>query len=92
MNKFTEKDLAYISDMFDWNLDALKLVNHFMNEAEQEETKEILEEIFDLHYENLHKCISILNGELEEDSDYDFEEYDDTYEDEEDEEEDEEDE
>ena len=66
MNKFTEKDLSYISDMFDWNLQTLKLAKHFMDEAKQDEIKEILEEIVGMHYANLDRCVSILNGEFEE--------------------------
>ncbi len=68
--KFTEKDLAYITDMFSWNLQAVKLANHFLQEAEKEEVQELLEEIFDMHYENLNKCISILEGNHQEEEEY----------------------
>lgn len=78
MNQFTEKDLAYITDMFSWNLQALKLTNHFMNEVEKEEVKELLEEIFDMHYENLNYCINILNGNYQNDDEYDREDEDET--------------
>lgn len=64
--KFTEKDLLYLEDMFSWNMQALKLVNHFMNEVENEEVSEVLEGVFDMHYENLNKCISILEGNHQE--------------------------
>ena len=57
------KDLSYISDMFDWNYNALKEVNHFMNEVESKDIKNMLEEVFDMHYENCIKCISILKNE-----------------------------
>lgn len=60
--KFTNKDLDYISDMFNWNYNALKLVNHYINEVESEEVKEVLEEVFDMHYENLTHCVDILEG------------------------------
>ena len=66
-SKLTEKDLLYLEDMFSWNMQALKLVNHFMNETENEEVNEILEEAFDMHYENLNKCIGILEGKYQED-------------------------
>ena len=68
--KFTEKDLAYLSDMFSWNFEAVKLINHFMNEAKEDEVQEILEAAFDLHYENLNKCISILEGNHLEEEEY----------------------
>ena len=62
MKKLTEKDLLYLEDMFNWNMEALKLVNRFMNESEDEEVVEMFEEIFDMHYENMNECISILKG------------------------------
>ena len=79
--KFTEKDLAYLTDMFSWNCQALKLVNHFMNETENEEIQELLEEILNMHYENLNKCVSILAGNHQEEEEYD-EDYEDTMEEE----------
>lgn len=60
------KDLNYISDIFNWNYNALKQVNHFIDEVESEEIKNILEEVFNMHYENCTKCISILENEHEE--------------------------
>lgn len=67
MKKFTEKDLAYISDMFSWNENALRLSNLFLenmrNNNDDSEAIELMEEIVGMHYENLHKCLSILNGE-----------------------------
>jgi len=60
------KDLNYISDIFNWNYNALKQVNHFIDEVESDEIKNILEEVFNMHYENCTKCISILENEHEE--------------------------
>lgn len=77
--KFTEKDIAYVTDMFSWNLQALKLANHFINEAKDNEVKDLLEETFNMHYDNLNKCISILESNSNEEEYYEEE-----YEDEED--------
>lgn len=66
MNQFTEKDLAYISDMFSWNQEALKLANHFMNEANDEEVVEMLESTVEMHYDNLNILLSLLTGETKE--------------------------
>lgn len=60
------KDLNYISDIFNWNYVALKEVNNFIDNIESDEIKNILEEVFDIHYENCTKCISILKNEHEE--------------------------
>lgn len=62
----SSKDLNYISDIFNWNYNALKQVNHFIDEVESDEIKNILEEVFNMHYENCTKCISILENEHEE--------------------------
>jgi len=68
MKKFTEKDLAYITDMFSWNENALLVSNHFLEHLESsseegsEDAKELMEEIVGMHYENLNKCIRILKG------------------------------
>lgn len=88
MNQFTEKDLAYITDMFSWNSQALKLANHFLEETKDEEVAELLENIMDMHYENLEKCVAILKGEREEAGCYQAEEYDDEDSEEDEEEED----
>lgn len=71
--KFTEKDLLYLEDMFSWNMQALKLVNSFLEKAENEEVMEILEEIFDMHYENLNVCINILEGKYQGDYEEEYE-------------------
>lgn len=68
MQKFTEKDLAYITDMFSWNETALLVSNHFLehlNESSEDgadDAKELMEEIVGMHYENLNKCVAILKG------------------------------
>ena len=68
MNKFTEKDLAYITDMFSWNENALLVSNHFLkhleesNEEGSDDAKELIEEVVGMHYENLNRCIAILKG------------------------------
>lgn len=68
MEKFTQKDLAYITDIFEWNENALKLANDFLEReknAENADTEVIslLEEVVGMHYENLNRCICILNGQ-----------------------------
>ena len=43
------KDLAYISDMFEWNYNAYKEINHFIGEVKSEEIKELLESASSMH-------------------------------------------
>lgn len=57
------KDLAYLSDMFEWNYTALKQINHFINEVQDSEIKELLERFRNMHEDHLHFIISILKKE-----------------------------
>lgn len=60
------KDLAYISDMFEWNYNAYKEINHFIGEIKSEEIKELLESASSMHYNHLQYLMAILSGEKEE--------------------------
>ena len=59
-NIITGKDLDYLSDMYNWNYDALKKVNVGINNSEDEEIKKILEEGYKLFKNNLNVILSIL--------------------------------
>ncbi len=67
MNKvptmISTKDLAYISDMFEWNFNVSKELNHFSNEAIDPEIKEKLKTSALLHSNICNKLLSILKGE-----------------------------
>ena len=56
----TGKDLDYLSDMYNWNYDALKKVNVGINNTEDEEIKKTLEEGYKLFKNNLNVILSIL--------------------------------
>lgn len=60
------KDLAYLSDMFEWNYNAFKQINHFINEVSDEEIKELLERFRNMHEDHLHFIIAILKKEEQE--------------------------
>lgn len=55
------KDLAYLSDMADWNMNANKECNHFANEVQDEEIKTMILETGKMHRENFEKIIQILS-------------------------------
>lgn len=57
------KDLAYLSDMFEWNYTAFKQVNHFVHEVKDEQVRELLERIRNMHEDHMHFIISILKKE-----------------------------
>lgn len=66
------KDLAYLSDMFEWNETAFKQINHFIDEVTDEKIKELLERFRNMHEDHMHFIISILKKE--EYDEYDSEE------------------
>lgn len=43
------KDLAYLSDIFEWNFTACKKANHFAKEVTDTEIKETLEQVSNMH-------------------------------------------
>ncbi len=56
------KDLSYISDMFEWMITASKKANHFVNEVQDPEIKELLKEVAMMHAKHCQKLVSILQG------------------------------
>ena len=52
------KDLDYLTDMFNWNFNVCKLINHFYDEVEDEDVKTLFKELHDMHKEH---CIAVLN-------------------------------
>ncbi len=59
------KDLAYLSDMFEWNFTAAKIANHYLEEVKTEEFKNFISKVADLHKRNCEKCIAMLGGNYE---------------------------
>ena len=55
------KDLDYLSDMFNWNYDALKKMNVATKNTEDEEINQIIIKGYNLFNNNLNVIISILN-------------------------------
>lgn len=55
------KDLAYLSDMADWNFVSNKQCTHFANEVEDEEIKQLLFETALMHKENFEKIMELLS-------------------------------
>lgn len=59
------KDLAYLSDIFEWNFTAYKELKHFEKEVENEKVKELINGLSEMHYQHLELVLSILKGEDE---------------------------
>ena len=60
-NIITGKDLDYLSDMFNWNYEALKKMNVAVNQVTDEQLKNVLEKGYNLFKNNLNVTLSILN-------------------------------
>ena len=59
------KDLAYLSDIFEWNFTAYKELKHFEKEVENEKVQELINGWAEMHYQHLELVLSILKGEDE---------------------------
>ncbi len=55
------KDLDYLSDMFNWNFNAFKLINDFKEKVSDEEIKDLMERVCETHKENLSAVLNILS-------------------------------
>ena len=60
-NIITGKDLDYLSDMFNWNYEALKKMNVAVNQVNDEQIKKVLEKGYNIFKNNLNITLSILN-------------------------------
>lgn len=54
------KDLDYLCDIYNWNFNACKLANHFYNEVQDEEIKEVLTKAAEIHKEHATAVLNIL--------------------------------
>lgn len=54
------KDLAYLSDIFTWHFIASKKCHHYQNQVQDEEIKNTIERIGDMHAHYCHEIITIL--------------------------------
>ena len=61
-NIISTKDLSYICDMFNWNLTTTKKVLNYSNNVTDNEIKEELLNIFDMHKRICNSLLNILNG------------------------------
>lgn len=60
-NIITGKDLDYLSDMFNWNYEALKKMHVAVNQVNDDQIKNTLDKGYNLFKNNLNITLSILN-------------------------------
>ena len=56
----TGKDLDYLSDMFNWNYNALKVANNMNENVTNEEIKTIITKAYNLFKNNVIEVLNIL--------------------------------
>lgn len=56
------KDLAYLSDMFEWNFTVSKVAYDFEGKIQNPEIKELVNRIHTMHVGICNKIIQILGG------------------------------
>lgn len=65
MNKvpcmISTKDLSYLSDIFEWHFVASKKCMHYASETTDEEIKQTLEKIANMHANYCQKIVNLLN-------------------------------
>lgn len=61
-NVLAGKDLDYLSDMFQWNYNALKKTNDFITKVSNEEVKDVLCEACSIFQSNMEDVLNILEG------------------------------
>ena len=57
-DSLSSKDLSFLSDMFNWNLNCYNAFNLFENEMDNNDAKVLLDEIKEMHKSS---CEDILN-------------------------------
>ena len=64
MNKeesnLTTKDLSYVTDIFNWNINCYNAFLHFGNLLENEQALDLVKNIAKMHKSNCEKCLKIL--------------------------------
>lgn len=56
------KDSAYIKDMFNWNLVAMKKFSDYLEYVSDDKIADLLEELINMHSKNCKELISILES------------------------------
>ena len=59
----TNKDLDYVKDAFNWNLNAYKTVEGLMSKTLKNDLKNCLKTSMKGYYDNMNSIINLLKGE-----------------------------
>ena len=64
---FTPKDLAYIEDIFNWNITTSKKLDFYRNQITDNQMQKLFTEISHMHYEICQTLVKILESEEQND-------------------------
>lgn len=64
-NIITDKDLDYLSDMFNWNYSGYKEMFNSLGKIKDEEVKNMVSRVGDMLYNNMTNILNILGGSYE---------------------------
>ena len=59
------KDCDYLSDIFNWNYNTSKLAHHFYMETDNNEFKDVFNELYNIHKEICEDILMIMEGQYE---------------------------
>lgn len=59
-NSLSTKDLSYLSDMFNWNLNCYNAFCHFEKESSEEDAKELMKNIKEMHKSSCEFILSLI--------------------------------
>ncbi len=55
------KDLAYLTDIFNWNFIAVKKANHYLQEIQDEDVKKVVQKFKNAHQKMCERIVNILS-------------------------------
>ncbi len=61
-NMISTKDLAYISDMFNWNMTAAKKIEHYLSTCTDQEVCKEFTKLNKLHLQNCQNLTKLLES------------------------------
>lgn len=59
------KDLDYLCDIFNWNYNTAKLAYHFKMETNNNELKDIFDDVYEIHLRICEDILKIIGGNYE---------------------------
>ena len=59
-SNLTTKDLSYVTDIFNWNINCINAFNHLGSLLDDQKAASMVNEIAKAHKENCEECLKLL--------------------------------